>query len=91
MKGTTFGCLNLFQMTACLENDYSARGCSEQTRWRRVVPTTDLVNVFFIFRPDLQAPDRDLLAATGTFPYIGDGTEGDWTVTHPVDLVGYDV
>jgi len=66
-------------------------GVLEQTRQRRVVPTTDLVNGLVIFRADLQAPDRDFLAATGTFPYIGDGTEGDWTVTHPGDLTGYDV
>jgi len=66
-------------------------GVLERARRRRAVPTTDLVNGLMIFRADLQAPDRDFLAATGTFPCVGDGTEGDWTVTHPGDLVGYDV
>ena len=28
MKGTMFGCLNIFQITAYSKNDYRAHGCS---------------------------------------------------------------
>ena len=66
-------------------------GVLEWTRQRRTVSNTGLLKSLTIVWGNLETPDRDFLAVIGTFPYIGDGTDGDWTTTHSGDSIRYDI
>ena len=55
-----------------------------------MVSNTNLEGLITI-RGNLQTLDGDFLGAIIAFPYIGNGTNGDWTVAHSGDFTRYDV
>ena len=69
----------------------SHTGVVEWTRQRRAALNTNLLNSLTIVQGDLQTLDDDFLALIGTFPYVCDGTSGDWTTAHSGDPIRYDM
>jgi len=55
------------------------------------VQNANLLKVLVIIRGNPQRLDRDSLVVISAFPYVGDGTGGDWAITHSGDLIRYDV
>ena len=78
MKTTTFGCLNLFQMTASPQNAYMPTRISKCEQADGEHERLNLFNSPAALLGNPQAFDTDIGAATSPSPYVGRTARGDW-------------
>jgi len=76
MKGTTFGCLNLFHMTTSLKNGYGADRCSLVDAKTPSMPNANLLKGRVIVQVKPQYLHTDFPATVDALPYISKATAG---------------